>query len=154
MTRSAFIAVTASVVLVATARPDDPTPDDAKALQGEWRVVAGEKDGKKDPEKRILDAAGKLVVGGDEFTLSGKHAPPAKYKVRLDPSKTPKAIDLTIQDGKHKGTTVAGIYTLEKDRFTLCVPIAGPDPSARPKDFTTKEGDNLMVLTFERSKPK
>ena len=154
MVRSGFVAIVIGTLLVRPALSDGPAADDAKALQGEWRVVAGEREGKKAPEKTVLAALGKLIVEGDEFTLSGKNERPAKYKIRLDPTKTPKAIDLTIQEGKHKGTTVAGIYALEKDRLRLCLPFAGPDPSARPKDFETKEGDGVMMMTLERAKSK
>jgi uncharacterized protein (TIGR03067 family) len=134
--------------------PADARADDATALQGEWRIVAGEREGKKGSEKSVLDAAGKLVVEGEMFTLSGKNERPAKYKIRLDPSKTPKAINLTIQEGKHAGTTVAGIYALDGDRLRMCVPFAGQDPTARPKDFATTDGDGLMLMTFERARTK
>jgi uncharacterized protein (TIGR03067 family) len=86
-----------------------------KALQGTWVAVAGE-NSKEKFDKELKDI--RLVFQGDKLTLRlGGEVLHATYK--LDPSRKPKAIDLTSAGGRARGKTVLGIYALEGGALSL-----------------------------------
>jgi uncharacterized protein (TIGR03067 family) len=110
--------------------------DDIKKLQGEWVVVSVEAQG-----KQLQATVGqKLTIKDNEWTPPG--APNAKFMLKLDPSKTPKEIDLT------SGTdTFRGIYKLDGDTFTFCSTYAN---GQRPKEFKADPAVFFMVLKRDR----
>jgi RNA polymerase sigma-70 factor (ECF subfamily) len=130
-------------LLVAPALAGDAVSADAKALQGAWKVVGLEVQGKKAPPEAF--AGGHVIVKGDEMFLGDR-----KVKFKLDPGKTPRAIDLIPQDGPDKGKTIRGIYALEKGRLKLCAPNFAGDTNKRPAEFRTTPGDGLGLLILER----
>jgi len=115
---------------------------DAKSLQGEWQAVDGEKGGKpiaEDPKDL------RIVFKGDEITLFGK----GKMKYRLDTGKSPRELYIDVGDGELKGQTFRLIYSLEKDELKVCIPL---DPKiARPTEFKTHAGSNLLLLILRRA---
>lgn len=127
---------------------DHPREQDQEKLNGTWAVVAVEESGRTLPgtnpiyKRKYVFEADRLFVKGEE----GNKNSDGTYK--LDPSKTPKEIDLSIT-----GTTLKGIYKLEGDELKLHV--GGPTGGeARPKDFSTKdEGSRSRLLILRREKP-
>ena len=122
-------------------KPTEP-PDDAKALQGEWRAFDAEKNG-----RRIAEDPTDLVISfkGDETSFGGGQT----NKFRLDTTKSPREIFITVSDGKSKGQVIRGIYSLEKGELKFCEPL-GPK-SAFPTAFETKAGDGLLLLKLRRA---
>ncbi len=153
MGRSKLAALVACGLAAAAWAGDDPAARDVKALQGEWRGVKGTVDGRRTPtaEARMF----RIAVKGDRLTLAaGGEARKASFK--LDPARSPKAIDLTWLDGPEKGRRVPGIYELEEmGRWRLCVPNAKAGEAVeRPKEFTAAAGERRMLFTLERAKPE
>src|SRR5262249_6605383 len=62
--------------------------------------------------------------------------------VKVDPTKKPPTIDLTV-DGK----TALGIYELDKGTLKMCTAEPG---EPRPKDFKS-EGDKQMLVVLKRA---
>lgn len=155
MTRALAIAFF-TTLLVTAARAADPPADDVKRLQGEWRAVGVELDGKKlgadDAEAKAMRLAFK--DNGLTFGTAAKPGRERKMTFVLDPAKAPKRIDLTSLDGQEKGVTAACIYELDGDRLTICMPYFVPDPSVRPAEFKAGAGSGRMLLTLERVKAK
>jgi hypothetical protein len=72
-------------------------------------------------------------------------------QIKLDPAKTPGAIDLTILEGKLKGEIVHGIYKLERrgdvDYLTICHADPGEE---RPKTFVSGPDSGLYLMVYRR----
>jgi uncharacterized protein (TIGR03067 family) len=125
---------------------DEPKPDDAKKelekLQGSWTIMKVERDG---------DDLGGLA-GGAEMEIEGEKytAPGIAASFKLDPSKDPKAIDISYTEGPAAGQTVKGIYKLEGDTFTICRALA--ESGDRPKEFSAPSGSSRMLFEFKRKK--
>ena len=99
--------------------------------------------------KEVVEKA-RLEVKGDEMTWNSGGGGVRKSKIRLDPSKSPKEIDITALDGPGPGTTYPGIYSLEKGQLRLCYSRT----KDRPKEFKTGRGELQELVILERVKPK
>jgi RNA polymerase sigma factor (sigma-70 family) len=119
-------------------------PADQQLLQGTWVAVSGEQEGKPWPAERAEEC--KLVIRGNRMTFAdqeGKGAIP----FRLDPTKNPKEIHLTLE----KGLTITAIYALQDGRLKFCAPNG--EDAKKPTRFATKPGSGLILIVFEREKP-
>ena len=136
----------------AKADPSKPRAEDSKELEGEWRTVEYEHDGKKSPSYEIRSYLEIWTFKGDEVSskrVDGSDMEPgARFK--LDPAKSPKAIDMTWAEGRLKGQISAGIYALEKGKLWLCTAPPWKDSSKRPTEFKTHKGDGVTLLVLER----
>jgi uncharacterized protein (TIGR03067 family) len=140
--------VTAAVLLLvfsAAALRGQDAKKDLDKLQGAWAVTAMEANGKPVP----LDSVkGTVTFKGDLMVVDGPGFGRTEHRIKLDPSKTPKALDATKTS--EEGRDSLGIYQLEGDEMKLCLPIGLR--TERPKDFKSAEGSNLVVMTLKRSK--
>jgi uncharacterized protein (TIGR03067 family) len=117
---------------------------DEDRIRGTWLPVSVEEGGMKQPDEKLKDS--KIVFGADgklNVTVQGKEME-GTYK--LDATKKPKAIDVTINEGG-KEQTHKGIYLLEKDSLKLC--FAAPD---RPTEFATQAGTKSFLIVLKRAK--
>lgn len=97
-----------------------PTPPDEKLLQGEWRAVAVEVQGRQLTAEQVK--AARVRVKGDKMTVTLGPGTVTESTIHLDPTKKPKALDLTPLAGEEKGTRCpAGIYELDGDSLRICV---------------------------------
>jgi uncharacterized protein (TIGR03067 family) len=120
-----------------------------KALAGTWKTVAVEAMGAPFPKENVPDFT--YLVAADGKSI-GKY-PQGEYQATttVDPVASPKAIDILHETGTQQGKKQYGIYTLEGDRWTVCMTPPGVAASDRPKDFDTKDATNV-VFVFERQK--
>lgn len=119
------------------------TKTDHELLKGVWRVVALEVGGKKAEEKEHRSA--KLLFEGEQLYAVADETGGAAT-VRLDASKTPHEIDLTVRP---RNETKAGIYRLDGDKLLLCFP---EDPKGtRPAKFQSLPGKSVLMV-LERVK--
>ncbi len=146
MTR--YVATAIVAVLLLAAAPALKDEDDAKKLQGTWQAVTYEAGGTpvKDVAEKVVCTCEKDVF---TFLYEGKVVWKATFK--LDPSKKPKAIDMTITEGPNTGQAIVGIYEVDKDALKWCTAIAGD--TERPKEFGAPVGNNVALYTFRRNKP-
>jgi RNA polymerase sigma factor (sigma-70 family) len=122
-----------------------------RRLEGTWTVVRAERSGKAVPAAELKHmtvtiARGKLTV------RSGEREEVAA--VTLDPTPTPRGIDLRPQKGGGPEPE-RGIYALEGDQLTLCW-AAEAAPGERTKEFRTtpERGGRLLVLARVQLKGK
>jgi uncharacterized protein (TIGR03067 family) len=119
---------------------------DQDLIQGTWKVVKHEHDGKVRTENFL---GGTWVFKDNELTIVDGDKVRGKGTFVLDPDKKPKTIDIKGSDGQLlKEKTIVGIYKIEKDTLTLSQGI-----DERPKEFTDagKVG-KPGLLTLERVK--
>ena len=136
----------------AIAAADDKTAKDTKELQGSWQAVSLEANGEARPDDEAKEL--QIVFKGDEIFAVKPTGEEPHLKFKLDPGKTPKAIDLIHIEGSDKGKTAAGIYCLKDGRLRVCINIFGQDTTQRPKQFKTQAGTGVGAGIFERAKQK
>jgi uncharacterized protein (TIGR03067 family) len=136
-----------------TLAADDPKDAKKKALdqlQGTWTASGVEFNGEKVEADIVKNLA--LVIDGDKMAIKGDSAEVEKYgkaTLKIDPTTTPKTIDISITGGAEKGTTFEGIYEVDKDELKLCVKLGGKE---RPAKFESKAGTQDVLAVFKREK--
>jgi uncharacterized protein (TIGR03067 family) len=136
LTLSLLLALAALPVRAADEPDPEPTPSDARKLQGNWEIISVTRNG------RSLKLPGRptMTLEKAQMTMSlGGKATTGTWKV--DPRKKPRHIEL-------KGNLLggpAGIYKLDKDELTIGFSMAGND---RPRDFASAQ----LTLVLKRKK--
>lgn len=116
-----------------------------KKLEGTWKVVSVEVDGKK-----RANAQGTGVFKGNTFTFRQKEQV-VEGTFTIDPAKSPKTLDLTVTKGKFKGKKSLAIYELKGDTLKACWTLFAK-PGKRPEKFETKDGSGLLLGVYKRQK--
>ncbi len=157
MMKRHVISAVALVVLTASGgAADDKVKDELKKLQGEWPLVAMGIGGRNLPRHDIHH---RLVVEDDKLTIYQVAGIDKEKKIKvdspsfrikhLDPSASPKTIDLIRLDGNAKGEVVQAIYEVKDDELSLCI---GNPYQPRPDGFDTTTADGRMVSKCRRPK--
>ena len=118
-----------------------------KKLHGVWTfesVVAG---GQKAPADDLKGLT--LIFEGDKYTVKKGDEVIQVGTQKLDPSKSPKAVDVTIIEGLNKGTSMLGIYEIDGDTLKVCF---DEDGKKRPKQFKSPAGSKTFVNVHKRVK--
>jgi len=112
---------------------------DLESLQGAWTIVSLEIDGQATPS-----TGARIIINGNNFRTEGMGG---NYsgKVLVDPSRTPKSIDLQFMQGPEKGNNNFGIYELDGDSWKLCLDMTG---KRRPAKFAS--GPNVALEMLKR----
>jgi uncharacterized protein (TIGR03067 family) len=138
--------------LLVPAAPVPKEEDDAKALQGVWRVTAVEDDGKAIPGDDVKNIT--VTFEKDTFVVKDGDKVMLRGTFKLETTAKPKAIDMTITEAAKEETpkkTMLGVYEFTKDGLRWCV--AKPDAKERPTGFAGKEGDIQTLFTLKKDKP-
>jgi clostripain len=118
------------------------TKQELERLQGEWIMVSREVRGEKAPDEMVKQF--KLTIRGNQWIVRSSQGEQAPTTLKIDPSRHPKSIDLTIRDG-HKEMVLPGIYKLEGDTLTVCRATATGDVE-RPQEFKTTAEEGLLIV--------
>lgn len=124
---------------------DEATKNDLRALQGTWRTVGVEINGKKlegpfdDDRLTIKDNRFEMKAGKENMVGS----------LTLNAAKDPKQIDTQISAGANQGQKSIGIYYLAADRLMVCYVVP---PNTRPAEFRTADGSSRALVIYERVK--
>jgi uncharacterized protein (TIGR03067 family) len=121
---------------------------DAKddTLQGTWLPSSAELGGKVFPDE--VRKTIKLVIKDDKYTVTVGEAVD-QGTVKLMPSATPKAMDITGTEGPNKGKTILAIYECRGDTLRVCYDLSG---KKRPTEFKTEAGTQLFLVEYKRQK--
>jgi uncharacterized protein (TIGR03067 family) len=148
--RSVVFAVTVGGFLVILGAPgtagEKASKKDEDLIKGTWSIKSAAKEGQKESEDKLKELKITFAAGGKLNVMGPGKDSEGTYK--LDASRKPKQIDVTIDDGG-KELTLKGIYELKKDSLKIC--LAHP-PDERPTEFATQAGVKTMLIVFRREK--
>lgn len=144
------------------AAPDDADPQfsadppvvETSRLEGSWRLVEFEANGKRTTAEDAPDVRDtRFTFEGERLTISGPPgiSRPRTKRCAFDPSRHAGNLEMTSLDGREAGQTVACLFKLDQDRLTICVPADPAD--ARPRDYTTHAGDGRTIFILEPVQP-
>ncbi len=108
------------------------TRAELKRFEGTWSYSSVVADGKPAPEESLK--ASRLILKGDRFTMTTREST-HKGTYAVDPTVTPRTIDVTFTEGPRAGKTIKGIYDLDGDTCKVCMPL---DDRPRPTEFASK----------------
>jgi len=142
------------------AAQEKPPEDDTDMLRGAWVFVSGQADGKLISEEKIHAVLGcHIVLSKKRELMSLTFTPTAlilqstsifrgniQASYKLDPSKTPKVIEIQHSVGDLKGRWTKNIYRFDGQRLLLCLQN-GKDA---PTEFVTTRGDGRLLLILKR----
>jgi uncharacterized protein (TIGR03067 family) len=113
--------------------------DDAKDIEGTWKVVSLANDGSPRAESEMI-----FVIGGGKITpiVGGKAKNTGRYD--LDATTTPKSIDLL----ESPRGIARGIYSLSGDELKMC--IAEKPGAPRPTKFEPEATSGTAVVVLKR----
>jgi len=114
---------------------------DKEKLQGTWKAVSVTDNGRTESGDAVKTL--KLQIKKDAYTyVIGDKNFSARFTI--DPSKKPKQMDVTFEEGPQKGKTMRAIYSLDGDKLKIC----GGDE--RPTEFSAKAKSKAVLFEFER----
>jgi uncharacterized protein (TIGR03067 family) len=133
---------------------DDSATAEARLLEGSWKLVSLESDGRKATAQELeAMKGGGWTFKGSELSFEDANAP-GKASFKVDASKNPKEIDLTALDGPQKGKTGEGIYKLEDGKLSVCLRDLAAAAKGRPKEFATQADSGLGLIVLKRPDPR
>lgn len=118
-----------------------------KVLQGTWQAIDAEGNGERLGDDKIKET--QIVIASNTLGIK-PDGEGRKTTFTVDSSKTPGTINLIPLDGGRKGTIVPGIYSMQDGQLKICINIWGKDPTRRPTEFKTQQGDGCVFVTLKR----
>ncbi|MDB5349718.1 MAG: hypothetical protein JWN86_965 [Planctomycetota bacterium] len=133
--------------LASSVLADDPpaaskASEEIQRLQGTWKFEAL----RTGDEEVKPEALGKrsLFFGADSFLVFDAGRIVQAGTLQVDPSKTPRTLNLVVKQGDHQGETLLGIYSFEGDLLKACVDLDG---QSRPSEFKARAGSKTMFFS-------
>jgi uncharacterized protein (TIGR03067 family) len=137
-----LIVLMATSLMAAEPSKQNAVTKDTNRIQGTWKLVALEADGKQAPAEIV--AALKLVFRDDTLTFTPGEPGFTNYKYTLDPTTKPASFAMTHADGTNKGETEKGIYSLDGDRLKIW--FGRLDKSLNGFTASAKSGQSMYSL--------
>jgi uncharacterized protein (TIGR03067 family) len=120
---------------------------ETKKFQGTWTIESSETGGKEIPADELKGFI--LTFEGDKHTLKKGDELIQVGIQKIDPSKSPKTIDVTMTEGPNKGMVMLGIYEIDGDTLKVCF---DPQGKKRPTEFKSPPGSENFVNVHKRVK--
>lgn len=118
-------------------------------FQGTWSVESITRNGvvvPTDQAQRLV-----LVVKGNTRIVKDGDEVKSRATFTVNPSKSPKQMDITVSEGPLAGKTRPAVYELKEDTLTLCLTLEG---DKRPEDLTAGEGSGRLLQVFKKATGK
>jgi uncharacterized protein (TIGR03067 family) len=150
--RIARVTLLCALVLTASAgtgaRADDKADVERefKQFQGTWTFESVAAGGKEVPAAEFKGIT--VTFEGDTYTVKKGDEVIQAAKQKLDPSKSPKTLDVTVVEGANKGTVIPGIYEISGDTLKVCF---DPEGKKRPAEFKTASGSQTTLVVHKRA---
>ena len=120
---------------------------EVRKFQGAWTFESSETGGKELPASELAGLI--LTFEGDKHTVKKGNEVIQVGTQKLDPSRSPKAIDVTLTEGPKKGAVMLGIYEIDGDTLKVCFAAEG---NKRPTEFKSPPGSETFVNVHKRVK--
>jgi uncharacterized protein (TIGR03067 family) len=121
---------------------------DLEQLQGRWSATSLQVRGRSMTAGELENLKFALEIKGTQVTF-GPAAASRQGQVRVDPSRMPRAMDITVKDEAGKTKVLLAIYKLEQDTLTLCLPTS-PEVPSRPAEFESSPESNTTLVVLRR----
>jgi uncharacterized protein (TIGR03067 family) len=151
--RSALLILLSALGIVVLGGPGTRADDKAdlgmefKNFHGVWTFESVEASGKKAPADQLKGVT--VTFAGDKYTVKKGDEVIQVGAQKLDPSKSPKAIDVNVTEGLNKGAVMLGIYEFDRDTVKVCFDEEG---KKRPTEFKGPAGSATFVNVHQRAK--
>jgi uncharacterized protein (TIGR03067 family) len=145
MTSFRWLVAACALALVGADGPEDLARKELGKFQGSWVAESIQIGPKKTPDEALKSF--RLVVEGDSWIV--KTPGEKKSKLRLDPSKSPKHLDLVDEIGGKERITKC-IYEFKDDTLSVCRPYMQMNAD-RPAKIQAG-GDFVGVTVWKREK--
>jgi uncharacterized protein (TIGR03067 family) len=120
---------------------------EVRKFQGTWTFESTVANGKELPADELKGLV--LTFEGDKHTVKKGDAVIQVGTQKLDPSKSPKTIDVTMTAGPNKGAIMLGIYEIDGDTLKVCFDFQG---IKRPTEFKSAPGSANFINVHKRVK--
>jgi uncharacterized protein (TIGR03067 family) len=151
--RNFLVALCCAIGLAAPGGPGAAADDKAdlekevKKFQGTWTFESSEAGGQQLPAGELKELV--ITFAGDKHTIKKGDQVVQVGAQKLDPSKSPKAIDVNMTEGPNKGVFMLGIYEINGDTLKVCF---DPQGKKRPTEFKSAPGSANFVNVHKRVK--
>lgn len=145
MIRHSCLPLFCVILIAAECAAQDPAQTALKELMGAWELAYSEAN-----RERVEVGTGitlRLDVKGDQWieTSRGKGAGGFRATFKIDASRTPKAIDLTVKKGEEEARW-RGIYKVDGSVLT----VYRTRIEDRPKHFESNDEGTVFVFVYRR----
>jgi uncharacterized protein (TIGR03067 family) len=151
----------------------DAATSDQQKIQGTWTGVSADMHGQQLPDVVVKAIGPTVTFADDKVTWNANPTPEVKAALgpvlgnfnleglfHLDPTKSPKTIDLTVLGQNPKtplGTpaprALLGIYRLDGDSLEICIAIDPDHATERPGKFESVPGKFISHIKLRRQPP-
>lgn len=120
---------------------------EVKKFQGTWTIESSVAGGMELPANQLKEFI--VIFEGDKHTVKNGDTVIQVGTQKIDPSKTPKTIDVTMTEGPSKGVVMLGIYEFDGDTLRACFDMEG---KKRPTEFKSPPGSQTFLNVHKRVK--
>ncbi len=119
--------------------------NEERRIEGTWTLVGCKLNGE---DQQIPNEGMEFIIKQGTIKIKQGSRVTGEGTFRIDPSKTPKAIDISNSGKEYRGKINLGIYELRKNELWMAISTAGvPD---RPGDFSCKQGSGELLAIYKK----
>lgn len=119
----------------------DDVEKDLKKLEGTWTFDSVEAGGNKLPAEQFKTMS--VTMEGTKYSVKLNDMVVEAATQKIDSSKSPKTMDVTVTEGPNKGKVYLAIYEINGDTLKVCF---DPEGKKRPTEFKGDVGSQTLVV--------